>query len=161
MTRQMTSFPANTSFASAFPVLLFILARWSSRSLRKLLKRKKTTVLEPSPSSTSNSLTDQNIRDSGSMSYSPFPPPTPLSTWNLRIHEQLSTNTSLEVVCTSPPPSYQTRTPGTQSIGLSTNQFTGLPSQNQKNRSKPIGVTSSNALASTNPFHPHIYSSKD
>ena len=94
------------------------------------------------------------------MSYSLFPPPTPLSTWNLRIHEQLSMNTSLEAVCTSLPPSYQMRTPGTQTIGLSTNQFIGLPSQNRKNRLRPIGAMS-NALASTNPFYPRIYSPED
>jgi hypothetical protein len=54
----------------------------------------------------------------------------------------------------------QTRTPGT-SLGPSTSPFIGLPSPNLRSRSKFTGVTSRNALASTNPFHPHIYSPED
>ena len=129
--------------------------------LKGLLRRKKIIVSEPSPSNTSSSSNDQNTRDLESTSYSPFPLQIPFSTQNLRIHEQLSTSTSLETVYTSPPPSYQPRTPGTQTIGPSMNQFIGHPSPNQRNRSKSIGVTSSNVQASTNPFHPHIYSPED
>jgi hypothetical protein len=160
-TRRTTSSHTNTNFVSTFPVLLFILAQRSSRSLKKLLRRKKIIVSEPSLSNTSSSSNDQNMRDLETTNYSPSPPQIPWSTWNLRTHEQLSTNTSLETTYTSPPPSYQPRTPGTQTIGPSTNQFIGRPSLNRRNHSKSIGVMSSNALASTNPFHPHIYSPED
>ena len=99
-----------------------------------------------------------------------FPLQTPLSTWNLRIHDRSNANSSLETAYTSPPPSYtvepvlhpnyQTRTPGTN-LGPSTSPFIGLPSLNPRNRSNFTGVTSRNALASTNPFHPRIYSPED
>jgi hypothetical protein len=169
-TRQMTSSPTRTSFVSAFPILLFILARRSSRSLKKLLRRKKVTVLEPSPWSIPSSSNNQSTRDLENTSCSLFPLQTPLSTWNLRIHDRSSTNSSLETAYTSPPPSYtaepvlhpnyQTRTPGTN-LGPSTSPFIGLPSPNLRDRLKFTGVTSRNALASTNPFHPRIYSPED
>jgi len=79
-------------------------------------------------------------------------------------------NSSLETAYMSPPPSYtvepvlhpnyRTRTPGTN-LGPSMNRFIGLPSPNPRCHSKFTGVTSSNALASTNPFHPCIYSPDD
>jgi hypothetical protein len=169
-TRQPTSSPTHTSFISAFPILLFILARRSSRNLKKLLRRKKVTVLEPSPWNITSSSDNQNTRDLENTNCSLFPLQTPLSTWNLRIHDRSNTNTSLEAVNTSLPPSYtaepflhpnyQTRTPGTN-LGPSTSPFIGLPSPNLRNRSKFTGVTSRIALASTNPFHPRVYSPED
>ena len=163
MTQQTTSSPTCTSFASAFPILLFILARRSSRSLKKLLRRKKAVVLEPSLWNIASSSNDQNTRDLENTSCSLFPFRTPLSTWNLRIHDRSNANSSLETAYTAGPVlhlNYRTRTPGTN-LGPSTNQFTGLPSPNPRSRLKFTGVTFSNALASTNPFHPRIYSPED
>jgi len=72
-TCQMISSPTHTSFASAFPVLLFILARRSSQSLKKLLRRKKAVVLEPSPWNIVSSSNNQSTRDLENTSCSLFP----------------------------------------------------------------------------------------
>jgi len=170
MTQTRKSSCSIIDYASAFPILLFILARRSSRSLRKSLKKKRTIFSEPSLLSTESSSNSLNTRDSEPTNGYWFHPPTPISTKNLRILDRSSTNSSLEAVYTSPPLrylseptpllNYRTKTPGAQTIGPSTSQCIGHPSLNQKSCSKSIGVTS-NTLASTNPFHPRIYSPED
>jgi len=171
MTQMRKSSHSITDYTSAFPILLFILARCSSRGLRKSLNKKRTTSSEPSPLNITSFSNNPNTRDSELTSDYQCHCPTPLLTKNLRIHDRSSMSSSLETMYMSPPLSYlsepvlplsyRTRTPGTQSIGPSTNQHIGHLSLNPRSRLKSIGVTLPRTLASTNPFHPCIYPPKD
>ena len=137
MTATRNRLHSNTSFISTLPILSFILAQHLSRSLRKLLKMKVVVSLEPSLLSIASSTSNQNMRDLQIENYSP-PECHPLVSLNLRIPKPLTSSSSLETVHSSPLPSYQMRIPGTPTIGLSMNQATGPPPQNQRSHSKSV-----------------------